>query len=135
MVKHALKDSGKECCGLLGGTGREVLTIYPLINESPRPETEYRVSIGLFRPLQQMRERGEEMLAIYHSHPTATAVPSRKDLQQNYYPSAIHFIISLVGPEPDIKGYRLKTDSFEEIRWDIVDTPVPTDSSALNNEE
>ena len=127
MVKHALEDTGKECCGLLGGKGREVLSIYQLINESPRPEREYRVALGLFRPLQEMRERGEGLLAIYHSHPTAAAVPSQKDLRQNYYPSAIHFIISLVGPEPDIKGYRLKTDSFEEIRWDVIDIPAASE--------
>lgn len=122
MVWHALEDTGKECCGLLGGRGREVCSIYPLINESPRPEREYRVALGLFRPLQEMRQRGEGLLGIYHSHPTAAAVPSQKDLRQNYYPSAIHFIISLAGPEPDIKGYRLKTDSFEEIRWDVIET-------------
>lgn len=125
MIGHALADKPNECCGLLAGTGDVVASQYRLINESDRPETGYRVSIGLFRPMGMMRKKGESLLAIYHSHPTAAAVPSRRDLEQNFYPSAAHFIISLLEDVPVMRGYRLRRDSFVEIKWAMIDDDGP----------
>ena len=122
MIHHALQFRTEECCGLLGGRNGEVHSHYGLRNESPNPEREYQAALGLFEPFREMRRRNEELLAIYHSHPTSAAVPSLKDLQQNLYPSAIHFIISLSGTQPDMKGYRMMRESFKEIRWEIVDS-------------
>jgi len=121
MVRHALQEKPKECCGLLGGVGDTVRSQFRLINEADRPETEYHVSIGLFKPMQLMRQKGEDLLAIYHSHPTAAAVPSRRDLERNFYPAIVHFIISLLDEEPVMRGYRLHKDSFEEIGWSVID--------------
>ncbi len=41
-----------------------------------------------------MRERGEQILAIYHSHPNATEpVPSETDVRLAFYPSAVYLIV------------------------------------------
>lgn len=125
MTRHALEDKPNECCGLLAGVGNLVASQYRLINESDHPETEYHVSIGLFKPMGLMRQKGESLVAIYHSHPTATAVPSRRDLERNFYPSAIHLIISLLGEVPVMRGYRLRRNSFEEVKWISIDDDGP----------
>ncbi len=50
----------------------------------------------LFAAQRVMRERGEELLGIYHSHPRSPKpVPSETDVRLAYYPSAIYFIIGL----------------------------------------
>ena len=55
----------------------------------------------LFAAQRQMRDRGEELLAIYHSHPrSAEPVPSETDVRLAFYPQAVYFIIGLGGPQP-----------------------------------
>lgn len=125
MTRHALEEKPNECCGLLAGVNNLVTSQYRLMNESNHPETEYHVSIGLFRPMGLMRQKGESLLAIYHSHPTAAAIPSRRDLERNFYPSAIHLIISLLEDVPVMRGYHLRGNSFEEIKWVPIDGDVP----------
>ncbi len=41
-----------------------------------------------------MREAGEELLGIYHSHPSGENVPSARDIERAYYPEAAYFILS-----------------------------------------
>jgi len=85
-----------EICGLLGGKKGYPVSCYPIHNIAVQPEQRY-----LFDPAQQiaamkkMREAGEELFAIYHSHPTAPAIPSLKDLELATYPEALYLIISL----------------------------------------
>ncbi|MGR9036474.1 MAG: Mov34/MPN/PAD-1 family protein [Gammaproteobacteria bacterium] len=85
-----------EICGLVGGKNGAPCTCYPVDNVANHPEQRF-----LLDPKQQiaamadMRNQGEELFAIYHSHPTSPAVPSAIDLEQAAYPDALYLIISL----------------------------------------
>ena len=69
-----------------------------------------------------MRERGEQLLAIYHSHPRShDPVPSDTDVRLAYYPSAIYFIIGLGGAEPAMRAFRI---SEREQRWQQVEYEI-----------
>ena len=69
----------------------------------------------LFAAFREMRERELELIAIYHSHPTSPARPSRVDLAENYYGDVPRIIISLAGSSPVVKAFRLFSDRFEEL--------------------
>ena len=69
---------------------------------------------------RDIRQRELEILAIYHSHPTTHAVPSKKDLAQSFSDNVINFIISLQGAEPVMRGWWLRTDSYDEATWSIL---------------
>ena len=61
-----------------------------------------------------MRESALELLAFYHSHPTSPPIPSKTDLAQNFYGSeVVHLIISLQGPEPEVRGWHLRETDFQ----------------------
>src|SRR5438552_1090553 len=87
MIAQARAELPNECCGLLagrveGGAGR-VERRYPLVNRAASP-TEYDGDPkGQLAAQKDMRRLGLELLAIYHSHPTAAPVPSKKDLARN----------------------------------------------------
>ena len=67
---------------------------------------------------RQMRERGEELLAIYHSHPRATyPSPSETDVRLAYYPSATYLIVGPGGTEPAVNAFSI---SEREPRWQLV---------------
>ena len=121
IVAHARETAPAECCGLIAGsTDAEAKTIYPLRNVTPAPEIAYEAAPEeLFAAQRQMRERGEALLAIYHSHPRASdPSPSETDVRLAYYPSASYLIIGLGGPEPIVKAFEI---SEREQRWKQVE--------------
>jgi len=95
MFAHALACTPEECCGLLGGVEREVASVYPLKNVAREPLKTYEAAPReLFGAQRLMRERGETLLAIYHSHPRSQdPEPSATDVRLAFYPAAVYFII------------------------------------------
>jgi proteasome lid subunit RPN8/RPN11 len=117
MVEHCLREAPLECCGLLGGVGPLVSSIHPLRN-AEASETRYNADPqDLIRAVVDLRARAAEILAIYHSHPRWAAVPSQTDLRENHYGAVPRIIVSLLGPEPDVRVWRLDPDSYEELPW------------------
>jgi proteasome lid subunit RPN8/RPN11 len=121
---YAREADPDECCGLIGGTedGR-AKSIYSLRNVAADKIVSYEAAPeDLFAAQRQMRERGEELLAIYHSHPrSAEPAPSETDVRLAYYPHAIYFIIGLAGSQPAIRAFRI---SEREERWDEVEYAI-----------
>ena len=95
LFAHAREASPEECCGLLGGRGARAESVYRLRNVAGEASVAYEAAPeDLFAAQRRMREGGEELLGIYHSHPrSADPVPSRADVRLAFYPSAIYFII------------------------------------------
>ena len=120
MFAHAREARPEECCGLLGGARGEVRSIYRLRNVARDPSRAYEgAPQELFGAQRRMRERGEELIAIYHSHPrSADPVPSESDVRLAYYPKALHFIVGLAGDAPVLRAFRLFE---EERRWERVE--------------
>lgn len=95
MFAHARRCVPEECCGLLGGAGSEVASVYALTNVAREPSKTYEAAPReLFDAQMLMRERGETLLAIYHSHPRSQdPEPSSTDVRLAFYPAAVYFII------------------------------------------
>jgi len=117
ILEQAQQSPGREICGLLSGrnsnSSNQTVHCYPIANISSEPDHRY-----LMDPKQQidtfriMRERDEELYAIYHSHPESPASPSAEDLRQASYPDALHIIISMSTKGTlQLRGFRLKADS------------------------
>jgi proteasome lid subunit RPN8/RPN11 len=123
MVAHARDDLPNECCGLVGGADGVAATVYRARNELASPFS-YRVDGGdQYRIIEkEMRGRGEELLAIYHSHTKSPAYPSQTDLNEAAsWPDQVYLIVSLADPEaPDVKAYWLKDET-------IADAPLVVD--------
>ncbi|MCA1605359.1 MAG: M67 family metallopeptidase, partial [Acidobacteria bacterium] len=84
VFSSAREADPEECCGLIGGTADgKAQSIYPLRNVAADKVISYEAAPeDLFASQRQMRERGEELLAIYHSHPrSAEPSPSETDVR------------------------------------------------------
>ncbi len=125
IFAYARESSPQECCGLVGGNSGRTETIYPLRNCAKHPETEYEAAPeDLFQAQRDMRERGEQLLAIYHSHPRSPdPQPSETDVKQAFYPSAIYLIIGLGGEQPALRAFRIseREQRWEQVEYEIVD--------------
>jgi [CysO sulfur-carrier protein]-S-L-cysteine hydrolase len=117
MVAHARADLPNECCGLIGGADGEARTLYRARNAFASPFS-YRVDPGdQYRIIEkEMRERGEELLAIYHSHTKSPAYPSQTDLNEAAsWPEQVYLIVSLADPDaPDVKAFWLKDEKIAD---------------------
>ena len=120
ILAHAKQADPAECCGLIGGADSRVTSIYPLHNVAADTNVSYEAAPDdLFAAQREMRQRSEELLAIYHSHPrSAEPAPSETDVRLAYYPQAVYFIIGLAGPKPVIRAFRI---SNCEERWEEVE--------------
>jgi proteasome lid subunit RPN8/RPN11 len=129
MVAHCRRDAPLECCGLLGGNPPVVSSFHPLRNTEASPTRYLADAQQVVEAVVALRARKAEIVAIYHSHPDAAAIPSQVDLDLNYYGSVPRIIVSLQGPEPAVRIWRLEPDSYEELPWQIVPTPAAGSAS------
>jgi proteasome lid subunit RPN8/RPN11 len=124
IVSHARAAAPAECCGLIGGdAGGRAQTIYELHNVAGDPLVTYEAAPeDLFAAQRTMRDGGEQLLAIYHSHPRSTEpFPSDTDVRLAFYPAAIYLIIGLAGAEPVLRAFRI---SEKERRWEAVEYEI-----------
>jgi [CysO sulfur-carrier protein]-S-L-cysteine hydrolase len=123
IFAYAREADPDECCGLIGGQDGHARSLYPMRNVAVDAHVSYEAAPeDLFAAQRQMRERGEELLAIYHSHPrSAEPAPSQTDIRLAYYPQAVYFIVGLAGPDPVMRAFHI---SEREERWEAVEYQI-----------
>jgi proteasome lid subunit RPN8/RPN11 len=126
IIAHARGEAPRECCGLIGGISSKSQTIYRLRNVAADPLVTYEAAPeDLFAAQRAMRDRGEQLAAIYHSHPRSKdPEPSVTDVRLAYYPSAVYFIVGLGDQEPCLRAFRI---SEREGTWEPVEYTVVAD--------
>ena len=125
ILRHTLEQAPQECCGLIGGDAEETATsVYRTRNVAATPLVTYEAAPeDLFAAQRAMRAGGEELIAIYHSHPRSKdPQPSETDVRLAYYPSAVYLIVGLGGEEPCMRAFRIseRAGSWEAAEIEIV---------------
>ncbi|MGZ8188314.1 MAG: Mov34/MPN/PAD-1 family protein [Methylosarcina sp.] len=107
----------QEVCGLIGGKNGVPCTCYPITNIARHPEHRFLLDAKQqIASMSQMRDQGEDLFAIYHSHPSAPARPSASDLEQAAYPEALYLIISLnTKGILEMRGFKISQQKATEI--------------------
>ncbi|NOZ10714.1 MAG: M67 family metallopeptidase [Gammaproteobacteria bacterium] len=121
LYNHAQVSPEKEICGLLAVRDGVVANPYPINNVADeachRFEMDPRQLIDAFR---NMRQQGEELFAIYHSHPNGSAQPSERDISRHQYPQAYCLIIFLQGQGSFALGaYRMINGVFVQVDIEV----------------
>lgn len=105
-----------EACGLLAGQNGHVTKFYEMTNADASPEHFTMLPKEQFVAVKDMRAKGTEMLAIWHSHPATPPRMSEEDINLAYMPGAVHVILSLANTRKhDIKGFRVNNGIPETI--------------------
>ena len=119
MLHHAQSSPQLEVCGLVGAMDGKPTSCYPVANAAAKPQLRFQLDpAGQIDAMRQIRERGEALFAIFHSHPAAPAEPSPVDLAEAAYLDALYLVISLnTKGVLEMRGFRIRQDkSVQEIK-------------------
>ena len=130
ILAHCRSRSPKEACGILaaearsesglasalrapgspgGASGSVVVQVYPMTNVEDSPIGYAMDPKEQLQIEKQMRQRGQRMVGIYHSHTASAAYPSAVDMRLAISPDVSYVLVSLRDPkQPDFKSYRIE---------------------------
>ena len=73
-----------------------------------------------------IEDAGNEIGAIYHSHPRSEPVPSQTDINlAKWWPDPLYVIVGLEQPEPDVRAWRIVDGTVSEAALEVDDGPAP----------
>jgi [CysO sulfur-carrier protein]-S-L-cysteine hydrolase len=120
IVVHAQDEAPNECCGLIAGSDGQAIRVHRARNEFASPMRFNVHPQDLFRITTEIEGRGEELAAIYHSHPRSEAYPSQTDINlAANWPDPVWMICSLAGTEPVVRAFRIRDGGVEEVELDV----------------
>lgn len=116
IIAHARAESPKEACGLIAGSGTGATRVIRCANAHPAPVTRYAIDPReQLRAFRDIEAKGEELVAIYHSHPISQPYPSPTDRAEAHYPEAFYVLVSLRDAEPELRAYRVRDGWVREV--------------------
>lgn len=106
-----------EICGLIASKNGVASTCYPIANIAEQPQQKFLLDAKQqIAAMKAMRNEGEELFAIYHSHPKAPAEPSSHDLEAAAYTQALCLIISLnIKGVLEMRGFKISPQKAQEV--------------------
>lgn len=120
MLEHGVSDLPFEACGLLSGTATTIKRVWKAVNKQRKRDAfeidEKEVS-EIFRKLEDEKEVFQ---GIYHSHPTAPAVPSKEDIHHAYQDKP-YLIVSFAKKKPIIKCFIIRNGKAIPVKIKLID--------------
>ena len=108
IVRHVEACAPNEGCGLIVGKNRVGERLSPMTNVLASSVAYEMDPAELIRTLRHARESGDELIAIYHSHPQGPPALSKTDIERAYYPQAAQIIVSLETlNSPVVRAFRI----------------------------
>jgi proteasome lid subunit RPN8/RPN11 len=125
-VAHVREGLPNEVCGLLAGRRGVVSRVIRCRNDHETPRTRYRIATADLLHVPRLEDAGEELLAIYHSHPETEARPSPTDVRESQfiddngavrplYPDSLYVLLSLQGGNPELRAYAIDAGVVREV--------------------
>lgn len=114
MVTHAKELTPVECCGYLAGKDGAITDAYRMTNLDDAPDHFSFDPKEQFAVMKDARNKGNQLLSVYHSHPETPARLSQEDLRLLKDPNTIYIIVSLL-EQINIKGFRIVGDTVSEV--------------------
>lgn len=121
-----------EVCGLLAGRDSTSTRVFAITNDLASPT---RFAMNLKEQVDAfltIEKAGEELLAIYHSHPHGPARPSITDLAEAHYPGVVHLIWSRLDNDWLCKAFLLDGGQIVDLEYELllaIDPVKPTSST------
>ncbi len=120
ITEHAIHEFPNEACGILVGNQGRVERVYEMVNAEKSPETFFMDAREQLKVMKEIRNKGEEMIGIYHSHVASLAYPSSHDVELALYPEASYVIISIKDKNnPSVRSFKIVEGKITEEELEI----------------
>lgn len=116
LLHQAQLSPAQEICGLIGRRG-EQSECYPIENVATDASVLFALNASeQLAAFKSMKQKGQTLFAIYHSHPSSPPVPSDIDIEEANYSDALYLIISLnTKGVLEMRGFYLNSGETEEV--------------------
>ncbi|MFB6095666.1 MAG: desampylase [Halodesulfurarchaeum sp.] len=127
LLDHAREAAPEEACGILAGeadTPPVVTETFRTENVAPTPDRTYEIDPeAQLAIIQEIEQRGLDLVGFYHSHPHGPAGPSATDRARATWPDHHYLIVSLESAQPAVGAWLWTGDEFreEQVRTGSVD--------------
>jgi proteasome lid subunit RPN8/RPN11 len=120
IVAHARRDHPDEACGVVAGPAGSdrPQRFIPMTNAARSPTFYEFDSTEQFRVWQDMDDRDEVPVILYHSHTATEAYPSRTDVSYASEPGAHYVLVSTRD------AYQTEFRSYRIVEGQITEEPV-----------
>jgi desampylase len=117
VIRHALAEMPRECCGLLLGAGADVVEAVASANLSAESNRYLIDPAAHFSARRDARRRGLSVVGFYHSHPHSSAQPSPTDEAEASYDEHLYLIIGLDVDPPELRLFRNEHMNFVQVEF------------------
>lgn len=123
ILTHLRGELPNEAWGLLSGSEGQITNLQPMTNVATSPTAFGADPQELYRALKGIEERREELLCIYHSHPSTGAYFSERDramacpkgLDGPAYPGVAYIVVGMADPnQPEWRAFTIEHGEARE---------------------
>ncbi len=114
MIEHGKVTLPYEACGMFSGNNQKIKSCWPLENESKSDRRFFVSKKVVEETIQKAKELDEQILAIYHTHPSTAPIPSIDDIKYHVDHDVKMVIISYKTKSAITKWYRIMDSTYEE---------------------
>lgn len=115
LIEHSERESPNEACGILAGKEGKIQKVYEMTNTDKSRTTFFMDPKEQLKVMKEIRNLGQELVGIYHSHIETEAYPSAHDVELAFYPEASYVIVSIKDKDnPSIRSFKIEEGKITE---------------------
>ena len=114
MIAHVDSNLPLEACGLLAGSGSRVESVLMVKNQAQSPVRYVMDPIEQLNAFEWIDSHGQDILGIFHSHPTGPETVSPTDIAESAY-NVVHVILSRADGAWRARGFWIEDNTYREV--------------------
>ena len=115
MIAHVDSHAPLEACGLLAGLNSKVETVIEVTNQAQSAVRFVMDPIEQLNAFEWIDSNGQELIGVFHSHPTGPETVSPTDISQAAY-AVVHVILSRTDTGTwHARGFWIKDGAYNEV--------------------
>lgn len=119
MIDYVEAEAPLEACGLLGGKDSRVESVRFVRNQAQSPVRFVMDPKQQLDAFEWIESRDQELLAIFHSHPTGPETVSVTDITEAAYP-VVHIILARLDETWRPRGFWIENGQAREVALQVV---------------
>ena len=122
IAAHAREALPAECCGILIGSGADIVEARRAGNLAAAPGRFLVDPKDHFDARREARRRRLEVIGFYHSHPHSEPEPSPTDRAEAAYPEHLCLIVRPFPTSSTVRLFRQDGREFVEVDFQVTDS-------------